>query len=263
MFEAAGGRAPRRRAWSGIFPEGTTHDRPQLAPIRTGAARIVLGAKEMGVEGITIVPVGLWFEDKVALRSRVLVRAGEPMDVDRELAGILPPGSTASDDDREAVRRSDGRDHRTAARRVTRLRHLSRGRRILASGRHRAPRRHAPTAAVGAAGAAGTSRDAARPRSRTSAEPSSRTTSGRYSLALDALGVTDEELVPRADARPACFAAWSWLAIGVLLLAPFAIAGVLINFIPALIVLGGGPPRPVTGDEGHRAHPRRDRRLPR
>ena len=53
-----------------IFPEGTTHDRLQLAPIHTGAARIALGARAAGVEGITIVPVGILYESKFKLRSR-------------------------------------------------------------------------------------------------------------------------------------------------------------------------------------------------
>ena len=65
-----------RKGMIAVFPEGTTHDIPRLAPIRTGAARIALGAKAHGVRDIQIVPVGLWFEDKVALRSRVLVRGG-------------------------------------------------------------------------------------------------------------------------------------------------------------------------------------------
>ncbi len=33
-----------------IFPEGTTHDRPRIDPIKTGAARIALGARATGAE---------------------------------------------------------------------------------------------------------------------------------------------------------------------------------------------------------------------
>lgn len=64
-----------------IFPEGTTHDEPRLAAVRTGAARIALGAAAAGVEGLRILPVGLTFEDKIALRSRVLVRIGPPIEI--------------------------------------------------------------------------------------------------------------------------------------------------------------------------------------
>jgi glycerol-3-phosphate O-acyltransferase/dihydroxyacetone phosphate acyltransferase len=65
-----------------IFPEGTTHDHMELQRVRTGAARIALGAHDVGVKRIVIVPIGLTFDDKLALRSRVLARVGQPIDVD-------------------------------------------------------------------------------------------------------------------------------------------------------------------------------------
>lgn len=66
-----------------IFPEGITHDRPSLAPLRTGAARIALDARdEANVRGLHIVPVGLTFERKESPRTRVLVQVGEAIDVD-------------------------------------------------------------------------------------------------------------------------------------------------------------------------------------
>lgn len=67
-----------------IFPEGISHDNPSLAPLRTGAARIALEARnEGGVHGLQIVPVGLTFERKQTPRTRVLVQVGEPIIVDR------------------------------------------------------------------------------------------------------------------------------------------------------------------------------------
>jgi len=67
-----------------IFPEGISHDEPYLAPLRTGAARIALdGARSAGIRGLVIVPVGLNFERKEWLRSRILVQVGEPISVDR------------------------------------------------------------------------------------------------------------------------------------------------------------------------------------
>lgn len=65
-----------------IFPEGVTGDWPQLAPLKTGAARIALQARDAGVAGLRIVPVGLTFERKDVPRSRVFVQVGEPIEVD-------------------------------------------------------------------------------------------------------------------------------------------------------------------------------------
>jgi glycerol-3-phosphate O-acyltransferase / dihydroxyacetone phosphate acyltransferase len=67
-----------------IFPEGISHDEPYLAPLRTGAARIALeGVRVAGIRGLVIVPVGLNFERKERLRSRILVQVGEPIGMDR------------------------------------------------------------------------------------------------------------------------------------------------------------------------------------
>jgi 1-acyl-sn-glycerol-3-phosphate acyltransferase len=87
-----------------IFPEGTTHDRLELAPIRTGAARIALGARAAGVEGITIVPVGILYESKFRLRSRALVRIGEPIHLDDAAASLLPDRAAGGEEDHQAVR---------------------------------------------------------------------------------------------------------------------------------------------------------------
>lgn len=66
-----------------IFPEGISHSRPQLAPLRTGLARMALQARDgQKVRGIQIVPVGLLFEQKEQPRSQVLVQIGTPIDVD-------------------------------------------------------------------------------------------------------------------------------------------------------------------------------------
>lgn len=64
-----------------IFPEGTSHDDPRLRPLKTGAARIALGAElDSGPLGVRIVPFGLVFEERTRFRSRVLVVVGEPLD---------------------------------------------------------------------------------------------------------------------------------------------------------------------------------------
>ena len=76
-----------------IFPEGTTHDRESLAPIRTGAARIALGAVTADVSLVRVVPVGLTYGDKTRLRNAVLVTGGP----------TIPVGSEG-EEDHEAVR---------------------------------------------------------------------------------------------------------------------------------------------------------------
>jgi 1-acyl-sn-glycerol-3-phosphate acyltransferase len=63
-----------------IFPEGKSHDEPSLAPLKTGAARMALYARDTGSVGdLAIVPIGLTFERKEAPRTRVLVQIGEPI----------------------------------------------------------------------------------------------------------------------------------------------------------------------------------------
>ncbi|MGE5359534.1 MAG: lysophospholipid acyltransferase family protein, partial [Bacteroidales bacterium] len=63
-----------------IFPEGTTHSDDVLRPVKTGAARIVLGAEALADFrlGVQVVPVGLQYEAKQTFRSDVTVWFGEP-----------------------------------------------------------------------------------------------------------------------------------------------------------------------------------------
>lgn len=67
----------------GIFPEGISQEEPVLQPLRTGAARIALGAEAAhgyGL-GLVVLPCGLGFSSRRRFRSDVLVRLGEPMAV--------------------------------------------------------------------------------------------------------------------------------------------------------------------------------------
>ena len=63
-----------------LFPEGFSHNAPKLMPVKTGAARIALGA---AVEGLKVVPVGLYYTSKTSFRGEALLRFGEPFDVPR------------------------------------------------------------------------------------------------------------------------------------------------------------------------------------
>ena len=66
-----------------IYPEGRSHSEPSLAPMRTGAARIALGAERSSgwSLGLRIVPVGLTYHRKTRFRSRVLASIGEPFHI--------------------------------------------------------------------------------------------------------------------------------------------------------------------------------------
>jgi 1-acyl-sn-glycerol-3-phosphate acyltransferase len=60
-----------------LFPEGTTHSRGRLDPLKTGAARIALGATARGIP-VQIVAAGLNFDEKAILRSEATVAYGHP-----------------------------------------------------------------------------------------------------------------------------------------------------------------------------------------
>lgn len=68
----------------GIFPEGISHTRPELAPLKTGAARIAIGAAQQGIP-VRVVPVGLHYRRRDRMRSRVLVQYGQAVVVDDAL----------------------------------------------------------------------------------------------------------------------------------------------------------------------------------
>jgi glycerol-3-phosphate O-acyltransferase/dihydroxyacetone phosphate acyltransferase len=86
-FESA--RAILSRGGSlAIFPEGTSHSDPQLRPLKTGAARIALGAAAVEASRgsgaalpLHIVPAGLTYTDKKTFRSDALVCIGVPFAV--------------------------------------------------------------------------------------------------------------------------------------------------------------------------------------
>ena len=61
-----------------IFPEGTTHSDPRLKSLKTGAARIALGAS---LPHVVVIPTGLFYTSKQTFRSAVVMYFGEPIDV--------------------------------------------------------------------------------------------------------------------------------------------------------------------------------------
>jgi 1-acyl-sn-glycerol-3-phosphate acyltransferase len=80
-----------------IFPEGASHGDPKLRPLKTGAARIALGATSMagGERQLEIVPVGIYYTAKRIFRSAALLYFGEPIRVTP--ATMKPDGEPPSD----------------------------------------------------------------------------------------------------------------------------------------------------------------------
>jgi 1-acyl-sn-glycerol-3-phosphate acyltransferase len=70
-----------------IFPEGKTHDRLHIEPLRTGVARIALDAQRDSI-AVHIVPVGLNYLVRHAYRSDVHVAFGKAIDVRVELGEL-------------------------------------------------------------------------------------------------------------------------------------------------------------------------------
>lgn len=67
-----------------IFPEGTSHSNKQLAPLKSGLARIALQARDIAhIGAVHIIPIGLWFENKAIPGSTVGVRVADPIDMDK------------------------------------------------------------------------------------------------------------------------------------------------------------------------------------
>ena len=77
-----------RQSFVAIFPEGATHDEPQLLELRCGAARLFYMAMDPvdnDVPTPVILPVGLHYDKKHAFRSRVLVAFHPPLELPSEL----------------------------------------------------------------------------------------------------------------------------------------------------------------------------------
>jgi glycerol-3-phosphate O-acyltransferase / dihydroxyacetone phosphate acyltransferase len=238
----AGNEAAFRRAYEvlgagevvAIFPEGTTHDEPRLADMRTGAARIALGAAAT-TRGLQILPVGVVVEDKLETRSRALVQVGHPIDLDQALTdGNLTPDA----DDHDAVRGltthiadelraitpdfETGREHGAltlAAEIVARTPgRQARGEVALAE-------REQFAKALGALPA--------------DQRTEVRAAVADYQLDLALLGVRDSELVAGLDVHQVAVRLVR-TAVLLLVLAPLALLGILVNLVPgALVVLAG------------------------
>lgn len=241
----------RRGGTIAIFPEGTTHDHLELQRVRTGAARIALGAHDSGIERVVIVPIGLTFDDKLALRSRVLARVGQPIDVDRWVGrrGAPSPAGdgvgTVSDDHTlareltEAVRR---RLTETTPRYTDVLDRAMLNRAADVRLRTDLERPDQIVSLASREGLAQAIADAPQAARRDVLDAL-----GTYQVQLDLLRLRDEQLVPRVNA--------TWLLRRALALTAYVVVlgvvmvfGIVVNVVPTILtgLAGRRPAAPVT-----------------
>ena len=83
-----------------IFPEGGSHDRTELLPLKPGVAIMALGSLAANPEsGLKIVPCGMNYFHAHKFRSRAVVEFGSPIEVPKELVDMYRNGER-----REATR---------------------------------------------------------------------------------------------------------------------------------------------------------------
>ncbi|KAJ2361432.1 Glycerol-3-phosphate/dihydroxyacetone phosphate acyltransferase, partial [Coemansia sp. RSA 2610] len=80
----------------GIFPEGGSHDRTEMLPLKAGATLMALGATAANPDlGLKIVPTGLNYFHPSKFRSRAVIDFGQPIDVPPELVEQYRRGGDA------------------------------------------------------------------------------------------------------------------------------------------------------------------------
>jgi 1-acyl-sn-glycerol-3-phosphate acyltransferase len=212
-----------------IFPEGISHDEAQLQPLRTGAARIALGAAfDAGVEDVVVVPVGLAYDAKARFRSRALLTIGSPF-----AAGVDP--AAYREDPRAATRdltehiatelRNVGPDYDTVAQAELLARVADVAALVPAEGRAQP----APLAA----------RDQiARALAEAERDPGNHerverlvAAQARYDRDLDLLGVTDADVASDLD-QTHYRRTMLWATTKAVVTAPVALAGAVVHAVP-------------------------------
>ncbi len=90
---------------SALFPEGVSHDQPDLQELKTGAARLYYRARQLGDDANppAIVPAGLYYDDKQMFRSSAMVAFHPPLKLPPQL-DVTPTADVDSDEVRELSR---------------------------------------------------------------------------------------------------------------------------------------------------------------
>jgi 1-acyl-sn-glycerol-3-phosphate acyltransferase len=104
-------RAVADGSFSALFPEGHSHDEPDVQELKSGAASLFYRAVELTPPGQpppVILPVGLHYDEKGAFGSKALVAFHPPLELPPELAAP-PPRDASPEERRERYRRLTGR----------------------------------------------------------------------------------------------------------------------------------------------------------
>ena len=229
--------------FAALFPEGVSHDRPHLAEVRSGAARVALLAaarRPAGAPPPAVVPVGLHYEDKDTFRTSVLVEFHPPLD---------PVALAVGGDDRARAERLTAAIeaalveavHPTADWELHRLMHRARTL-IAAEAAARRGERPAPETVLSRASGFAEIWDGYRVRSRS--HPAEiedlRADVADYDAGLRRLGLDDAALdrPPRVPA-PLVAAGVALQAVAVaILLPPLLVLGVVVNVPPYWLLKG-------------------------
>ena len=217
-----------------IFPEGVTVDDPSMARVKTGAARIALGARASGVAGIQIIPSGIHYDDKGSLRSKVWVNVGTPLDLDAEIDRYAPPGTPQDSSNHEAVRALTSDIEERLRRSAPDYADWEEERRL--SEAASIALRSVPGARIEID--YGSESELANRLSQSSPGDKERISAAldRYTADLDAAGINDAQMMGSFVKRSAFIWRIVWnLLVGILLL-PFALMGLVINAIPLILL---------------------------
>lgn len=214
-----------------LFPQGRVFDEPYLGPIKTGAARIALSAHSAGVDGLQVVPVGIHLKEKAAIRSRAFVQVGDVVDLDAEVA---ERGGGPSPEDVTAVRQLTGELEGRLARVSPSFVDRSHAR-TLSFAAEVALREPDASSGVSFAEQELVAARLARCDDRRQTEVVEQ--AQRYASALDEAEIRDADLLTahHPDGLPRRLLG---VLVLLVLLAPFAAAGVVMNLVPTLILWG-------------------------
>lgn len=88
----------------GIFPEGGSHDRTELLPLKAGVAIMALGALMNNPEcNLRIVPCGMNYFHAHRFRSRAVIEFGSPLEVPRRLVDMYAKSETKREATKELL----------------------------------------------------------------------------------------------------------------------------------------------------------------